>query len=83
VSDILAGLILTALAGFFAAYSHGQLKARLTGRANAFAPKVGHRRPGRLGAALVFAWLSFLFAAGAIAWFGHLAGFVDYGAADE
>jgi hypothetical protein len=83
VRDILGGLVLIALAGVFAQFSYYPLKARLTGRPNAFAPKRGNRRPGRLGTPLYFAALALLCAGGAIMAFGHLAGLVDYESADE
>lgn len=66
MTEILAALVLTALAILFAAFSHGSLKARLTGRANHFAPIVGSKRPGSTMGALAFAWLAFLFFVGAL-----------------
>ena len=82
MSDVLAFLLLAPLAAFFAAISYGSLKARITGRPHLFAVRVGKRRPGFL-IGLVFAWMAFLFAVGAIVSIGHLAGYVNYDAADE
>jgi hypothetical protein len=72
VTQILAGLILAALAVFFAAASYGQLKGRLTGRPNAFAPKIGTRRTSFISSAIAFAWLAILFAGGALVSFMDL-----------
>ena len=66
MTQILAGLALTTLTVFSAGFSYGQLKGRLTGRANAFAGKVGNRRTGSFTVAILFAWLAILSAGGAI-----------------
>ena len=72
MTQILAGLVLTALTVFSAGASYGHLKGRLTGRANAFVPKVGNRRTGSFTLAIVFAWMAILFAGGAIVSFAGL-----------
>ena len=66
MTDAAAAVILGAIAIFFAWTGYGHAKARLTGRATSSAARIGDRRPGSYGAALVFLMLALLFAAGAM-----------------